>query len=308
MATIRDVAREAGVGLGTVSRVISNSPGVAPETRTKIEETMRRLGYTPSSVARALSRRRTDTLAVILPVFSLDFYVEILRGIERAIESTDYSLIIQTVERRADRDRIFRSTGLQYRVDGVIVVSLTPPRAFLDVLADRGLPAVKIDGIHPRLPSVEIDREAALIAVVDHLYGLGHRRIAFVDRKDDPASKAMSGDRCGFFESAMAAKNLPVASEYTMLTDYSTEGGKIAVAHLLALPSPPTAIVAASDIQALGILEEAHDRGLRIPEDLAVTGQNDIGIASYVGLTTSSRPDAGDGASRCRNATGAHRR
>ena len=122
MPTIQDVAREAGVGLGTVSRVLSGSPHVAVATRLRVEAAIARLGYRPTLAARALRRQRTGTLEIVVPLFTRDFYVEVLRGIEAALRDTDFALLIRTVERPGDRDRPRRDPRDQHRRD-----ELPPP-------------------------------------------------------------------------------------------------------------------------------------------------------------------------------------
>src|SRR5579875_3078668 len=150
--TIRDLAREAGVGVGTASRVLTGNPLVAAATRARVHAAMERLGYRPSRVARALSQRRTDTLGVLVPLFTRYFYVEVLRGIEVALADSHYALLIRTIERLADRDRAFADPCPPGQADGLLVVSLTPTAEMLGRLAQAGCPAVLVDSADPRLP------------------------------------------------------------------------------------------------------------------------------------------------------------
>ncbi|MBI4493585.1 MAG: LacI family DNA-binding transcriptional regulator [Chloroflexi bacterium] len=286
MATIRDVAREAAVGVGTVSRVLSGSPQVAPETRARVQATIERLGYRPSPLGRALARGRSQTLEVIVPLFTRYFYVEVLRGIEVALADTDYALVIRTIERPADRDRAFADPGSRGRAEGVLIVSLTPTAELLARLAATALPAVLVNNVHPALPSVALDHEAAAALAVQHLVRLGHRRIALVDHLEDPfAPSSPSGRRCGY-RATLARAGLELRPEYERVTDFSPEAGMAALDALLALPQPPTAVFAGSDTQAVGVLEAARRRGVAVPDDLALVGYNDIEMAGYLGLTT----------------------
>jgi LacI family transcriptional regulator len=290
MPTIRDVAREAGVGVGRVSGGLGGQPGVAPAPRARVEAAMQRLGYRPNPVARALSRRRTHVLEVIVPLFTRHFYVEVLRGIEAALHDTDYALVIRTVERPADRDHAFATAGGRGRADGIIIVSLTPTLELIERLAMLRLPAVLVDAEHPQVPSVVIDHEAAGAMAVRHLLGLGHRRIALVDRPEDPfAPPAPSGRQEGY-RAALAEAGVLPCPEYEIVIDFSPEGGMAALEALLALPEPPTAIFCGSDTQAIGVLEAARRRGRRVPKDLSVMGYNDIEMSRYVGLTTMRVP------------------
>lgn len=286
MPTIHDVARAAGVGLGTVSRVLSDDPHVAAATRTRVLAAIDALGYRSSPVARALRQGRSLTLDVLVPLFTRHFYVEVLRGIAAAVVDSDYALVIHTIERPSDRDRVFATAGDAMGAGGMILVSLTPPPALLDRLRTARVPLVLVDSVTPQVASAAVDYAAGTSAAVAHLLALGHRRIALIDRRADPFAFQDPGARQAGYRQALAAAGLPLHPAYEVVTDYSPEGGQAALGPLLALPDPPTAILVGSDSQALGVLAAARDRGVRVPEDLSVVGYNDIDIAPYLGLTT----------------------
>jgi DNA-binding LacI/PurR family transcriptional regulator len=287
MPTIQDVAREAGVGLGTASRALGTSRSVAPATRARVRAAADRLGFRPSPVARALSRGRTQTLEVVVPLLWPTFYVEVLRGVEQALASSDYALLIRTIERRADRRRLLRDPHLlRGRADGALLVSSQPTRALVRRVAEARVPLVLVDATHARLPGVDVDHAAAAAAAVRHLIGLGHRRIALVDHPEDPFAPVYPGARHRGYRAALAGAGLPPRAQYEHVTDWSPAGGARAWRVLAALPEPPTAVFAGSDTQALGVLEAARQLGWRVPEQLAVVGYNDIEVATYVGLTT----------------------
>ncbi len=290
MPTIRDVAREAGVGVGTVSRVLGNQPRVAPATRARVEAAITRLGYRPSPVARALSRQRTYSLEVAVPLITSDFYVEVLRGIETALDETGYALLIRTIERAVDRDRVFAALASRERADGAIIVSQAPTTTLLARLAAEDAPAVLVDALHPDLPSIAIDHEAAAATAVRHLLEQGHRRIALVDHAETPfAQGSPRGRRRGYRAALVAAGVNPRPSD-EIVTEFNAGGGDAALAALLAQPDPPTAVFAGSDVQAAGILAATRRLRLRVPEDLAIVGYNDIELARYLGLTTMRVP------------------
>src|SRR5579872_2199407 len=142
MVTIQDVARRAGVGVGTASRALSGNPHVADETRARVEAVAEQLGFRPSRIARAFSRGRTQTLEVVIPLITQHFYVEVLRGIEQALDSTEYSLLIRSIERRSDRERILRGPELRGRVDGALLVSLNPTCGLIGRVSQAALPLV----------------------------------------------------------------------------------------------------------------------------------------------------------------------
>ncbi len=290
MPTIRDVAREAGVGVGTVSRVLGDQSRVAPATRARVEAAIAHLDYRPNPVARALSRHRTATLEVIVPLITRDFYVEVLRGIETALEATGYALLIHTIERPADRDRVFAALGDRDRVDGTIIVSQTPTANLLARLVAQQAPAVLVDAIHPDVPSIAIDHEAAAVTAVDHLLALGHRRIALVDHAEAPFAQGSPSGRRRGYRAALAGAGLDPRPADEIVTEFSPVGGEAALTALLAQSEPPTAIFVGSDTQAAGILAAARRLPRRVPQDLAIVGFNDVQLAGYLGLTTMRVP------------------
>lgn len=290
MVTIHDVAREAGVGVGTASRALSGSAHVTDQTRALVQAVADQLGFRPSPIARAFSRGRTQTLEIIMPLFTRHFYIEVLRGIEEAIAATDYSLLVRTIERAADRDRLIRSSRVRGRVDGALLVSLRPTRAMIQRFVEVDVPVVLADVEHPSLSSVAIDHEAAAAAAVRHLLELGHRRIALIDHPEDPFVPIFPDGRHRGYRDALTQADLEPRTEYERVTDYSPEAGAAAMEVLLTLPEPPTAVFAGSDSQAMGALDVARRRGLRVPDDVSVIGYNDIEIAPYLGLTTMRVP------------------
>ncbi len=286
MVTIQDVAREAGVGVGTASRSMSGNPHVADETRARVLAVADQLGFRPSPIARAFSRGRTQTLEVLVPLVTQHFYVEVLRGIEQALATTEYSLLIRSIERRSDRERVLRAAGLRARVDGAVLVSLNPTRGLISRVMHAALPLVLVDAEHPRLTSVGVDHAGAASTAVRHLIDLGHKRIALVDHPEDPFAPVYPHARHRGYRLALAEAGLKARPEYERVTDFTPQAGAEALRQLLALRYPPTAVFAGSDSQAIGILEAARQAGRRVPEDLAVVGYNDIEVAAYLGLTT----------------------
>ncbi len=290
LVTIHDVAREAGVGVGTASRALSGNPHVADETRAHVLAIAEELGFRPSPIARAFSRGRTHTLEIIMPLFTRDFYIEVLRGIEEAIASTDYSLLVQTIERTTDRDRLVRRRRVRGRVDGALLVSLRPTRAMLDRFTEADVPVVLADVEYGRLSSVAIDHEAAAMVAVSHLLDLGHRHVALIDHPEDPFVPVYPHSRHRGYRKALTDAGLTPCAEFEQVTDDTPEAGAAAMQILLALPRPPTAVFAGSDSQAVGALDVARQHGLRVPDDLSVVGYNDIALAPYLGLTTMRVP------------------
>jgi LacI family transcriptional regulator len=286
MPTIHEVAREAGVGSGTASRALSGNSHVSEATRQRVVAAAERLGFRPSPIARAFSRGRTDTVQVVVPLITQHFYVEVLRGIEAALAETELAMLIRTIERRADRDRVLADRDLRRRIDGALLVSLVPGRGLVSRVMAARLPMVLVDAEHARFSSVGVDHEAAALMAVRHLIELEHRRIALVDRPEDPFAPVYPDARHRGYRLALASAGIPIRPEYELVTDFSPQAGAVAIRQLLQLAEPPTAVFAGSDTQALGILDAAREAGRRVPEDLAVIGYNDVEVAAYLGLTT----------------------
>jgi len=287
VATIRDVAKRAGVGLGTVSRVLNNSPLVSDATRQRVLDVIAELNYTPSPTARRLSLGKTLTIAAIVPFFTRPSFIERLRGVESALAESKYDLIVFNVETVERRDVCFRDIPRRERVDGMLIISLAPRDEDAARFASAGVPVVLIDAIHPALSwTVTADVAGGRLAT-QHLIDLGHRRIGYVsDLLESPFNFTSSRNRYQGYRQGLEAAGIPFRPEYHRQGEHGRYEARHLTDELLSLPEPPTAIFAASDTQALGVLEAARDKNLDVPQDLSVIGYDDIEIAEYLGLTT----------------------
>ncbi len=290
-STIAAVAAEAGVGVGTVSRVLNGSPSVSDGTRRRVLEAIATLDYQPSAVARALSTGRTHAVGVVAPFFTQPSVVERLRGMSRALSESRHQLILIDVERPEQRRDLFRSATVRGRYDALLTVSLAPTDAEARRLESAGIPIVLIDRRHATLPSISVDDTAGGRLAAEHLLALGHREIGFVgDEEENLFGFDSSLRRRAGFAAALADAGVPLAPERIALRRHGREEARIAAAGLLASAAPPTAIFATSDMQAIGVLEAASAAGLRVPEDLSVIGFDDVEAALYVHLTTVAQP------------------
>lgn len=286
-ATIRDVAKRAGVGIGTVSRVLNDSPAVSDATRTKVLSAIEALDYTPNPIARRLSLGKTLTIAVIAPFFTRPSVVERLRGIEHVMADSEYDLIVFNVESSNRRDIYFQDVPRRERVDGLLVISLMPLEEHVRRLLQSGAPTILIDVSHPRFSQVIIDDVEGGRQATAHLLSLGHRKIGFLsDYNDSTFFFTANRDRFRGYRQALAAAGLAVRPEYSVHGEHSRESAYEMSYRLLTLPDPPTAIFATSDTLATGVLEAAHDMELDVPTELSVIGYDDIEIAEYLNLTT----------------------
>jgi len=289
--TITDVARLAGVGRGTVSRVLNERANVDPTTRARVLFAIRELDYVPSPTARRLSLRRTHTVAVILPYLTRPSTVERLRGIEFGLALAGYDMIVVNVETVERRDAVFRELPRSERVDGLIIVSLSPHPHELERITRSGLPAILVDAYHRTLPRVVVDDVQGGHLATDHLIGLGHQRIGFIgDIPRAPLGFKPSRLRFSGYRRALTDAGLVISAEMVAVGIHSRSGASELARVMLARRLRPTAIVCASDTQAAGVLVAAAALGLSVPGDLSVTGYDDLELADHLELTTVRQP------------------
>jgi LacI family transcriptional regulator len=288
---IRDVAARAGVGVGTVSRVLNDAPGVADATRERVRSVMDELGYRPSSTARNLSLGRTQTLGVVAPFFTSPSVVERLRGIDDVVGQSAYDLTLFNIETLEQRRAALRRFARRTRIDGVIVISLPLAAAEVRTMQRDGLPAVLVDVTSSDLPCVAIDDVEGGAIATRHLLEADHRRVAFVgDVKDASFGSASSERRLEGFQAALQEAGVALPAGYVKRGPFGRESASRLAQQLLALRRRPTAVFAASDVQAFGVLDAAARAGLAVPADLSVIGFDDIELASAIGLTTVRQP------------------
>lgn len=290
-ATIADVAARAGVGVATVSRVLNARTNVRPATRAKVLDAIEALKYRPSPVARNLSLRRTHVIGVVVPFFTSPSAVERVRGVAAALARSQYDLMLFDIESEDRRDHAFQLFDRGDRSDGLLMISLIPPDDEVERLRAVRQPCVLVDAPHPGLPCVVVDDVRGGELGAAHLIELGHRRIGFIgDKSLDSFRFASSSDRTRGYERALARAGIELRPEYVREGTQTHHVARSTAIDLLRLPHRPTAIFAASDQQALGVLEAARILGVRVPEELSVVGFDDIEIAAHVGLTTVRQP------------------
>ncbi|MEX1173335.1 MAG: LacI family DNA-binding transcriptional regulator [Chloroflexota bacterium] len=289
--TITDVARLAGVGRGTVSRVLNERANVDPATRARVLAAIKSLDFVPNQTARRLSLRRTQTVAVILPFLTRPSAVERLRGIELTLAASGYDMIVFNVETVERRDAVFRDLPRPERVDGLIIVSLSPHAAELERIQRTGLPTVLVDAHHRALPRVVADDVLGGRLATQHLISLGHRRVAFIgDIPRTPLAFTSSRLRLTGVRQAILASGYRLPASLVGIGDHSRRRAAELATRMLTSALPPTAIVCASDTQAAGVVEAAGHVGLTVPGTLSVTGYDDLDLADHLGLTTIRQP------------------
>jgi len=289
-ARIADVAARAGVGVATVSRVLNGHANVRPATRDRVLDAIRTLNYRPSSVARNLSLQRTMVVGALLPWFTNPSAVQRVRGIVDGLSGSAYDLMVFDIESEDRQRRAFELFDRGDRADGLLVVSTNPPDLEVERINAAGLPCILVDAVHASLPSIAVDDVAGGEMATRHLIELGHRRIALIGDPPPEFRFDWSRDRTRGYEQALSRAGIDVRPEYVREGTRLLHVARGIAAELLALPERPTAVFAASDTQAIGAIEAARARGIRVPEELSVIGFDDIEVASYVGLTTVRQP------------------
>jgi DNA-binding LacI/PurR family transcriptional regulator len=286
MPTINDVAALAGVSRTTTSRVLNNRPRVDEATRRRVLQAIDELGYIPSPTARRLSLGRTWAIDVVASYLTRPQAIERLQGAESILGESGFDIVIHNVESPERRERYLRQLPTSNRTDGVLLVSLPPTSANLRALAAGPVPVVLIDvhGSIDGMPVVRGDDVAGGATVARYLHTLGHRSIGFVaDAFENPYGFTSSRDRYMGFSERLGRLGIEVEAA---LGAHGSRTARDLALRLLTGPRPPTAIFAASDTQALGVLSAARDLGLPVPGGLTVVGYDDISIAEPIGLTT----------------------
>ncbi len=284
-----EVALLAGVSKPTVSRVISGSAPVTADTRARVLQAIADLGYRPNELARSLSLGRSTSVSVVVPFITHPSSVEYIRGILDGFRGVDYPISIFDVENETDRDSHLESLYATRPPVGSIIIALGLSPDQSSRLLGAEVPTVLIESAQEHLPSVLLDNERAGAMAADHLLRLGHTDIAFIgDTEDSPLGFVGSAQRRKGLEAALSRAGIAMPSAYVKTAEHGREEAQKGALKLLDLPQPPTAVFAASDAQALGVLDAARHRGLRVPEDLSVVGCDDIELAADLGLTTIS--------------------
>jgi LacI family transcriptional regulator len=286
--TIAMIAREAGVSLPTVSKVLNGHTDVASETRQRVQELLTAAGYR----RRGRSARRVGLVDFLITELDTPWACELLRGAEREAHRLGSGLVVTvTHDRRTDPREWLKSLASR-RSDGVVLVVSRVQQAITERLRPLNTPFVVVDpvgGFDPAVPAVGATNWAGGFAATEHLIGLGHRRIGMIA---GPHDMMCSQERLDGYRAALGRVGIPAEGKLVRHGDFYTEGGRRGAAALLSLAEPPTAIFAGCDQHARGVYDEAHARGLRIPEDLSVIGFDDVDACQWMSpkLTTIRQP------------------
>jgi len=282
--TIKEVAAHAGVSVATVSRVFNGLGPVREGTSLRVRDAAQALRYVPHPVARSLSIRKTSTIGVLLPELHGEFFSEVLRGIDVAARRRGYHILVSGSH--SDQvEMVAVLMAIRGRVDGLIAMS--PDLEPAALCKQAGMPVVLLNCRAARTPSITVDNHAGAMAMMNHLARLGHVQIAFIK---GPEKNSDAVERLRGYRAAMRRIAQPPVRFIEIDGDFSETSGYAAGGRLLGLVSRPTAIFAANDAMAIGALCALRGAGLRVPEDIALCGFDDIPISRYVAppLTTVS--------------------
>ena len=310
MATIREVSKLCGVSVSTVSRVFNGYDDVSQATRQRVLAAARKLDYAPSAAARTLVKRRSQLLGVILftgyehPDIGHPFFQEVLVGVKRGVGALGYDVLLFATEQPGSsngRPHSYLRRARHHHVDGVVLMGVDDDDPEVQRLLGSEIPIMGVDlavvGEHASYAAS--DNVGGARIAVRHVHSLGHTRIATIA---GPQDKNPGADRLLGYRAELHALGLPSRPEYEQLGDFYLESGEEAMRALLAVPEPPTAVFAAADMMAIGAMRAVQAAGLRVPEDVAVVGFDDIQIAPLIDppLTTIRQDKLGLGLAAAR--------
>jgi LacI family transcriptional regulator len=286
LATIRDVARAAGVSIATVSRVFNNHALVSDETARKVLQAAASFDYWPNEAAKSLTTNRSHTFGVLLPDLFGEFYSEVIRGIDHQARRASYQILLSS-SHASSEDLLAASRAMLGRVDGLVIMA--PDGTFSDTVERirKRLPIVLLNpGVDvPGCCTLSIDNFAGARTAVAHLVSLGHRRLAMIS---GPRGNVDAEERLRGFRQALADAGLDPDAAPVEIGDFRETAGHAAGQNLLALRPRPTAVFAANDSMAIGLISAARELRVDIPGEVAVVGFDDVTIARYLNppLTT----------------------
>ena len=286
-ATIEDVAAAAKVSVATVSRALRGLPNVAESTRIRVEQVAASLNYRAHPNASRLASGRTRNVAIAVPVLNSWYFSEVVAGAEAVMSEAGYTLSITATSNSAERLRFVRQVVAGADADGVIMVDLPLDQEEIDLLTRSNLCVVTTGFDCGDFPSVLVDNVAVGHLATQHLIDRGHTRIGILTgQSEDPLHFTIPSDRVDGFQQCLLEAGIEIDRALECTGNFSVDGGREAMARLLDLPLPPTAVFAMSDEMAFGAIWAARDRGMSIPSELAVVGVDDHDMSEMLGLTT----------------------
>jgi LacI family transcriptional regulator len=278
---IREIARRAKVSTATVSRAINRVPTVDPQLAKRVWKVVDELGYYPNTQARALVSGKSRLFGLVVSEITNPFFPEIVQTFEELAVQNNYEILLTSTVHDSTRMKSSVRRMIERRVDGVAILTFGMEESLLDDLRLRKVPLVFVD-VGPdaaRVSNIRIDYQNGIRQAVQHLAALRHTGIAFVA---GPVHLKSAGARKDAFRRSMSEIDLVVPPEMVVVGDHTLEGGMRALAELMRLPKPPTAVLCSNDMTAIGVIREAYDLGINVPHDLSVVGFDDIRLSEFI--------------------------
>jgi DNA-binding LacI/PurR family transcriptional regulator len=290
-ASIGDVAQRAGVSVATVSRALRGLPNVSPRTRDRVLRAADELQYVAHPHASRLAAGRTMTVGMAVPLLTQWFFTQVVAGAEAVLAANGYDVLLYSVPDRQTKVRFLERMPFGKRVDGLIAVDLPLTHDEVRRLSASGTPLVTVGTINNVTPSVAIDNIEAACTATRHLINLGHRRIGLISHlpAQSLAYQAPLQRRIGY-ERVLAEAGVPLREDLVVPGNFALQGGAEAMAQLLTVDRPPTAVFAESDEMAIGALKTVRDAGLAVPGHISIVGFDNHDMAAFTDLTTVAQP------------------
>jgi DNA-binding LacI/PurR family transcriptional regulator len=277
MASLQEVAHRARVSIATVSRVLNKSDKVVPETRATVEKALRDLGYRPSRVARRLRMKdgRAHLVGLIIPDIQNPFYAEIARGVEDAAYAAEYALLLCNSDENPDKEQFYLDVMRSESVDGIVLPPFEETDTAVADIIKTGMPVVCVDRSLSKVKTdlVEVDNYRGAFEAVSHLIEKGHRSIGLIEGRTQVST---SRERRRGYLDALNEAGISPRKDLMREGDFRQESGRVLATELLSLKKPPTALFAVNNLMTVGALNAVHERNLRVPQDVAIVGFDDL--------------------------------
>lgn len=281
MSDIRDVAKEAGVSIGTVSRVVNGSGPVNELTKAKVQEAVKKLGYRPHTVARSLRTGQTHIIGLVLPSLKDPYFATLASTLEEEFENRDYTINISSIGDSEDASERLEDMINQRRTDGILMCTTQSNYRLLNtILTEHSTPIILLDAVRGfgNLSSIAVDNQHGMNAAIEHLKSKSHTNIGYMTGSD---SFCAGEDRLLSFKQAMKDNGLEVKADWIVTAAPTTEGGYEGGLSYAKMSNRPTAIICFNDVMAYGLMRAAADKGISIPGDLAIVGCDDTFLSAY---------------------------
>lgn len=292
MTTIKDVAKELGISVSTVSRALNNHPDIKEQTKKEILEVMKRLNYTPNALARGLIHKKTNTIGLMIPDIADPFFSEIANGVEEVLTEVGYQVVYGNTMRNPDKEKLFLSSAKERQMDGLIVTPNFMDEELLDQFKRLDIPVVFLRRRSPEgldVPFVDVDHYKGACLAMEHLIGLGHQNIGFIGM---PESSFLAELRYQGYLDTMSAHGLTPHPNAITHGGRTIPQGREAMSTICEQNKSMTAVFAANDLLAIGALEWLAIQGISVPEKMSVVGFDNLEVASlhWIQLTTVAQP------------------